>query len=489
MITNNSYIRSDYGIINKNIIAQTKLNEYDKETNKNFLTTKEYVDSKINNEINNLCYSVEVPYIHTYNSLNPYYGGEDYHDVDGKYIMNDYKFITNKWYLLKDNDEYYLFSGISENDGFDIDIKKTIKMNIGQRIWCKSDNKIYYLISFLNNYDEYDESITYTYLNILIPNDFQFDLTQSNTERIKLKCNPLEFTNFYHIIELGDNIINGSNDINLLSSPDHISMNDVINHYFPNNTIYNIYFKFYFNSIYTSTIYFPSGSGDIKYFLKKKIVNTHQILNFLSYSGIPKITINNNPSTHIDTITLPGLNSQSITFNLTNYQNIKDTDFYQVLIYNNDFIDNNINYSSFTAYFELNNNGTIETNTINIKYNNTNYNYTDNNSIFETQTNISFILIDYKNKNVLVITNNNNSISISKYNNNDINETNFYKDLNLLSSLNITNIIDDTNNNLNIYYKLHCISSQNEQRIKNWEIDNNKICLTNCIDIDFNPLD
>ena len=483
MITNNSYIRSDYGIINKNIIAQTKLNEYDKESNKNFLTTKEYVDNKINNINVNLCYSIENPYVYEILSdgtqeyiTNQNEEEQEYieEDIDGKDILNSstehIDFNNNGYYIgryvirneviptqIISYNEYKLIKiEIHNNDRTKGYIIEKNDINIGQELYSKLDQEIYKFIIYnekiINNVIQ--KIIFVPYNNILQ----LINIPEGITDNIIFN---LYDNKIYHYLNGTDTktfyIINNNTE--------YIKENKVIdgNNYHFDNTkpIYNFYNNYLFSDekvINEDFIY------------NKYLYSDNHIINYYSYSGVPKITINNN----VITIPKPGSGDFN-NFTLSNdYKNLKIDNFYVILEkYNEDE-----HYEYYKGLIELNNNDLIETNTIKIKYVKSNNNYINDGSDFESNSsngNLQFILINYNRKKALNIIKTINIIddnteiiyNINIFEDTDITKIKFEQDLTLMISLNIT-LEFENNNIVKFVYKYNLLSSPTEQRIFNW---------------------
>lgn len=511
MITNNSYIRSDYGIINKNIIAQTKLDEYNKESNKNFLATKEYVDSKTNNVKVNLCYTIDNPYVYEIKEENNQkyivnFSGVDY-DIDGKKLQSiNISIKDNEYYIGRYIEKHY---NNNNNEIINIDYfeYKLIKIqlindqgiiieendiNIGQEFYSKYDQNIY---KFIMYYDENNiKKIIFTPINIYL--NIKSNINNSNIT-IQEEINDLLIFNInnnmiYHNIIfdefdiLNDDITNYKKENEMIKT---ITENDTSTTFFyfdnlkPINNFYNCYLFLFKKILYNN------DNDEDNTNLSKILIGNEKIINYYSYSGIPKITINNN------NISIPNYNSDTFNdFSLSNdYKDLKKEDFYIVLEkYNEEDIIENINGENQTIHYiyykgeiELNNNGNIEKNIIDIKYNNNNNLYYNNNSEFislTTSGNLQFILINYDKKCVLniekKIENDIITYNINKIQDDYITETRFYKDLTLLINLNIDIQYDNINfENVKIIYEFNLLSSPNEQRVKVWENNNNYITI------------
>ena len=492
MITNNSYIRSDYGIINKNIIAQTKLKEYDKESNKNYLTTKEYVDSKINNVKVNLCYSIENPYVYEIltNGTQEYITNQNEEeqgeyieeDIDGKDILNS---SSSTGHIYFNNNGYYIGRYVKRSEAdptqiisyndyklikIEVNNDRTIgyiieknDINIGQELYSKLDQEIYKFIIYNEKIivEEEEEIIQKI---IFVPYNNRLELINTGGPN-----NPIEITDNI-IFNLYDNKIyhylNGTDSKTFYvidNNTEYIKENKVIdgnNYYFDNTKpIYNFYNNYLFSDEKVINEYF---------FYYKYLYSDNHIINYYSYSGIPKITINNN----VITIPKPGSGDFNNFTLSSNYINLKTDDFYVILEKYNE--DNEYEY--YKGLIELNNNGIIETNTIKIKYGNNNY--IDDGCDFESNTingNLQFILINYNRKtalNIIKTINNNdeNVYNINVFGDTDITKIKFEQDLTLMISLNITlEFITENNNNIvKFVYKYNLLSSPNEQRIYNW---------------------
>lgn len=482
MITNNSYIRSDYGIINKNIIAQTKLEEYNKECNKNFLTTKEYVDSRNSNV--NINYHILDPYVYEIkndglgNEYIEKYNTSSTEDIDGKEIIlnNSYNFYNNEYYIgryITRNNENITYGNyrivkISINGNNGTIIEKN-NIQIGQQLYCLTNKLLYQFVKYkdLSN----NEKIIFTPININlnINSNINNNLTEGDIQdeiKDELIFNIDNNILYHNINDSNLNIINNSDIINLY----YIKINNIIktynnntSFYFDNNKpIYNFFNSYLFSKI-KQIIY-----SDYQI----KNISDEKIISYYSYSGIPKIIINNS------TITIPNENSTS-SFTLdTNYLNLKQEDFYVILEKENE----DTNYIYYKGIIELNYNNNIENNNINIKYNKLNETFEDNGSNFESEAdvgNLQFILINYYQQCALNILYDatNDIYTISKINNNNIKDETFYKDLTLLISFSIDLEIEiDENNNIknvNFNYKFNLLSSPNEQKIKYWFRNNN----------------
>ena len=492
MITNNSYIRSDYGIINKNIIAQTKLNEYDKESNKNFLTTKEYVDSKTNNVEVKLIYTVGVPYVHKV-SDNKITAIQESNDEDGKKVLYDYTFnnaslIKDEYFIIKETEntisKYKLVKGNINNNS--LIITEKLDLVEGTILFSKYDLQYYILTSFNN----YNSTNLVENKQILTPiNNLYIFITNTNsspkTLDDKIIFNIMNSQIINHNINLNNIIINN----NFFNNNNNIFINDLLSIFNNNNiTLINEFYRNYFKDILK--LYNNSSSS----YFNKLIKDANQIIYFKSYSGIPKITITPNNIQQIDyyIIKIPIYDTNNTIlyeFQLENtYQNLKEENFYVIIRHKEDITINNNDYEIYTGEIELNNNGIIETNVINIKYQKDNQNnITNNDCNFETEnynnTNIHFILINYDKQHILDIYYTLNEQDEKEYHINKItkiNETTFYKDLTLLCNLNIHyNIEYDGNDKLDnnitkeeFIYTFSPLSSFEQQRVKNWEYDN-----------------
>lgn len=506
MITNNSYIRSDYGVINKNIIAQTKLNEYDKENNKNFLTTKEYVDTKINNFKVKINYTIGVPYIHIINnnSIVPYSkSSENNYDFDGKKILYNYSFslnesgslITDEYFIIKELDEngiyrYKLIKGEPDENDDKLIITEKIDLMEGIILFCKYDLQYYTLISY--NYIENNGSVSNKQIITSINNLIIFDTNILTTPK---KLNDKITFNIMNPQIINHNINLSNLSINELFN--NIFINDMLSKFInpppPATSIYliNEFYRNYFKDIlklYNDEYY--------NYYFDRLIKDANQIIYFKSYSGIPKINISRESGTNDYIIKTPKNTSLSPFFNefklINTYQNLKEENFYVILRYKENITISNTNYEIYTAEIELNNNGTIETNIIDIKYEENTNNVSNNNCNFETNnynsTFLHFILINYDKQHILDISytlNNNVKIyTINIFDTNYIIDTTFYKDLTLLCNLNIHYNIEYSQYETNqekidnfitkeeFKYTFTPLSSYEQQRVKDWEYDN-----------------
>ena len=490
MITNNSYIRSDYGIINKNIIAQTKLDEYNKESNKNFLTTKEYVDSKIVNNVN-ICYTIDNPYVYEIKEENNQKYIENIsgdYDIDGKIkygYINDYGYYIGRYVenniIIYETDYKLIKVGQEKQNKYFIIEENDI--HIGQEFYSKFDQEIYKFVMYYIEYNNsYNKTIIFTPINIYLNIDKQ---NEPKEEIYDLLIFNINNNILYHnvMINTFDNLNNNNFNINLNNDETiYKKENEMIKttgstttFYFDNEKPINNFYNYYlFLSI-------KKLNSD---YIDKELIGNEKIINYYSYSGIPKITIDTTNNKY--DIQIPNTSGNFNTFSLSNnYINLKKEDFYIVLEKYNE----NSSYIYYKGEIELNNNGIIETNIIDIKYDKSTYKYEDNNSEFISSAlnnDLQFILINYDKKCVLniqkEITTENNTTTIdykiNKFDDNKITDTIFYKDLTLLINLNIKlNIIDEFKD-VKFEYEFNLLSSPNEQRVKYWENNNKYITIS-----------
>jgi len=253
MITNNGYIRGEYAVIGKTAYAGTKLSDYrlhDDEFTKHYLTTKEYVDSKV---VGNSIYSIYSPYTHNYSGSGSISAFTSGNDDDGKPINigEDLSAGAGKRYVLLISGNYNL--GIVDSSG---SVGVITELDLGQQIYSELDNQIYTLI-------QYGSPAT----KILVPETITLN-SLTNTDASNITTTD---------IITFDKLFNDSVYHKITISPLDLST----------------------NKIYTSTLTIPTTTSPsnytayIEYLLKNNNEeNVGKIISLSSYSGIVNTGIN-----------------------------------------------------------------------------------------------------------------------------------------------------------------------------------------------------
>ena len=215
MLSNNGYVRGQYGVFGDKVYSGIKLNEYNlfnDEYTKHFLTTKEYVDSKFSK---NTAFSVKSGYVHSMsgeNNITQYSVGttaEPKFDEDGKKITNNENFEVNDGYIIKSGDIYSIgyINSVETGTGTG-HINDIIQLELGQQLYSELDNQIYTLIEAPiggNNSTIIPilvpETITTTITNSNNNDVITFDKLYNDTVYHKLTINPLSFSLLEQTIE------------------------------------------------------------------------------------------------------------------------------------------------------------------------------------------------------------------------------------------------------------------------------------------------
>ena len=201
MLNNNGYIRGEYAVIGKTAFAGTKLSDYkldNDEFTKHYLTTKEYVDSKI--KVNSL-FSVKSGYTHqiingkiTALSTNS--------DFDGKPITKTESLISSGGYIIKNDEGEYSVGIIEDNTG---KVGYEEELELGQQLYSELDNQIYTLIEYGSPATKIlvPETITTTISNSNNNDIITFDKLFNDTVYHKLTISPLDLsTTTTHTVSL-----------------------------------------------------------------------------------------------------------------------------------------------------------------------------------------------------------------------------------------------------------------------------------------------
>jgi len=201
MLSNNGYVRGEYAVIGKTVFAGTKLSDYrlnNDEFTKHYLTTKEYVDSKVKG---NSIFSVKSGYTHSINNnaISPLSTGND---ADGKPVTKTEEstdtegtFSSIGNYIIK-NDGVYSIGVIEDTAGT---VGYQVELELGQQLYSELDNQIYTLI-------EAPIGTSSTVISILVPETLSITISNSNNNDVitfdklyndtvyhKLTINPLSF--------------------------------------------------------------------------------------------------------------------------------------------------------------------------------------------------------------------------------------------------------------------------------------------------------
>ena len=198
MISNNGYIRGEYAVIGKTAYAGTKLSDYrlnNDEFTKHFLTTKEYVDSKV---VGNSIFSIKSGYTHSIsnNTISPLNSGND---ADGKSVTKregteetTSTFLSTGNYIINNNGVYSI--GVIENTTGTVGHQ--VELELGQQLYSELDNQIYTLIQYGSPVTKIlvPETITTTISNENNNDIITFDKLFNDTIYHKLTINPLNFT-------------------------------------------------------------------------------------------------------------------------------------------------------------------------------------------------------------------------------------------------------------------------------------------------------
>lgn len=208
MLSNNGYVRGQYGVFGDKVYSGIKLTDYslnNDEYTKHFLTTKEYVDSKFSK---NTVFSVKSGYVHSMvnQNITRYEVGTDpTFDNDGKKItINEKSFVENDGYIIKSSGNYSIGFIDSDETGHINDI---IQLELGQQLYSELDNQIYTLISApIGNNNAIipilvPETITTTITNSNNNDVITFDKLYNDTVYHKLTINPLSFSLLEQTIE------------------------------------------------------------------------------------------------------------------------------------------------------------------------------------------------------------------------------------------------------------------------------------------------
>ena len=210
MLSNNGYVRGQYGVFGDKVYSGIKLNEYNlynDEYTKHFLTTKEYVDSKFSK---NTAFSVKSGYVHSMNGENnitQYAVGtpNPTFDNDGKIITINENFVVNDGYIIKSGDIYsigFLNSVETGTETVTGHINDIIQLELGQQLYSELDNQIYTLISAPIGNNS-------TIIPILVPETITTTITNSNNNDV-ITFDKLLNDTIYHKLTVSFNLSNSS---------------------------------------------------------------------------------------------------------------------------------------------------------------------------------------------------------------------------------------------------------------------------------------
>ena len=430
MLSNNGYVRGQYGVFGDKVYSGIKLTEYnlyDNEYTKHYLTTKEYVDSKFSK---NTVFSVKSGYVHSMNGENnitQYTVGtsgtppKPNADIDGKIITINENFVENDGYIIKSGDIYSIgfLNSVGTGTPKTGHINDIIKLELGQQLYSELDNQIYTLISAPIGEDESQNIIS---IPILVPETITLDNIHY-TDEDTYQDNPITTTDIITF----DKLFNDSVYHKITISPLDLST----------------------NKIYSTTLTIPTTSTPSNYtaYIEYMLKNNNEesvgkIISLSSYSGIVKNGIN------------------ALLFEISVIINGTPTTAYTAQI---STIENNVEVIDIiTIYYS-----SSEPSIINAK---TTINSTSNNTYY---------LIDYYNKHVVKCVINNGtsgsaSVSIDDNNIGTGSQYDVYtKDLSLLAELNITKVAAISPNTGYASYKIviRALSSPDSQHITPWVIE------------------
>lgn len=208
MLSNNGYVRGEYAVIGKTVYAGTKLSDYrlnNDEFTKHYLTTKEYVDSKI--RVNSI-FSVKSGYTHQIsegkiNAYSPSVTEPANLDIDGKLITISESFSADDGYIIKEDGKYSI--GIIEDGNGTVGYQE--ELDLGQQLYSELDNQIYTLIEApIGTSSAVIPILVPETLSITISNNnnndvITFDKLYNDTVYHKLTINPLSFASLEQTID------------------------------------------------------------------------------------------------------------------------------------------------------------------------------------------------------------------------------------------------------------------------------------------------
>lgn len=196
MLSNNGYVRGEYAVIGKTVYAGTKLSDYrlnNDEFTKHYLTTKEYVDSKVKG---NSIFSVKSGYTHQLNGEGKIsaYSTDTNPDYDGKPIITlESSIINGGGYIIEDNNNNYSIGIVEDAEGT---VGYQVNLELGQQMYSELDNQIYTLIEYGSPAKKIlvPETIKTTITNSNNNDVITFDKLFNDTVYHKLTISPLDLS-------------------------------------------------------------------------------------------------------------------------------------------------------------------------------------------------------------------------------------------------------------------------------------------------------